>query len=56
MTNREIIALYGRWLNEVCCCHEDEKGNRPCDYGAKCDYCETVNLTWEKYLERERNK
>lgn len=56
MTDKEFIAIYRRWLDEVCHCHEDEKGNYPCDYGVKCNYCETVDPTWEKYLERERNK
>ena len=56
MTDREFIAIYKRWLNEVCYCHEDKKGNYPCDYGVKCNYCETVSPAWEEYLERERNK
>ena len=56
MIDKEIIVLYRRWLNEVCRCHEDEKGNYPCDYGVKCDRCETPDITLERYLEMERNK
>ena len=43
MTNTEITKAWNKFLDEECGCYADEFGNRPCDYGAVCDRCMTVN-------------
>jgi hypothetical protein len=53
MTNKEITKAWNKFLDEECGCYTDEFGNRPCDYGAVCDRCMTVEKMKEfreKYL------
>ena len=45
----KMILLYGRYLNEICHCYADEKGNRPCDYGVMCDRCEQQQIPFNKW-------
>lgn len=53
MTNRQIIELWEKFLEEECQCFADQiTGNRPCDNGCFCDKCLTdeIRVKWNKIL------
>lgn len=53
MTNKKIIKAWNEFLEKECNCYADEFDNRPCDNGALCTKCLTVEKQKEfreKYL------
>ena len=51
ITNKEYFERWEHFLVEYCHCYADDNGNRPCDNGAVCCYCDSVvGIFWDEIL------
>lgn len=49
ITKKEYFERWERFLVEYCHCYADENGNRPCDNGALCSYCDSmIDIFWDE--------
>ena len=49
ITKKEYSERWERFLVEYCHCYADENGNRPCDNGTLCNYCDSmIDIFWDE--------
>lgn len=49
ITKKEYFERWERFLVEYCHCYADDNGNRPCNNGVVCCYCDSmIGIFWDE--------
>lgn len=54
IANKEYERLWVNFLENYCHCYADDEGNRPCDNGVLCDWCDRLTDIWLDIISKAR--